>query len=81
MRWVLRVLAVGFPIAAVQAQTCPVPNFLQGAAVTLVDQTHAAGLQRQADGSYTRLRYQNRTPYGLIDSTPDFQSALPLIHI
>jgi uncharacterized protein (TIGR03437 family) len=76
MKRVLWLLAAGFSVSAIHAQTCPSPNFLQGSSVTVLDYTSGAGLQRQPDGSFTRQRYQSRSPYKKLDSTPNFQSVL-----
>jgi hypothetical protein len=75
MKRLLPLLAAGFSISAIYAQTCPSPNFLQGSTVTLFDLTSVAGLQRQPDGSFTRQRYQIQSPHKKLDSAPNYQSA------
>lgn len=75
MKRMLSLLAAGFSVSAIQAQTCPPVNFLQGSSVAVYDQSSAAGLQRQPDGSFTRQRYQAYSPYKRLDSTPNYQSA------
>jgi len=74
MQRILWILAAGSLIPAVHAQ-CPVPNFLQAGTVTVLDDTSVAGIQRQADGSFTRQRFKRFSPYTRLDSTADFQSA------
>jgi len=75
MKRLLPLLAAGFSVSAIYAQTCPSPNFLQGSTVTLFDLMSVAGLQRQPDGSFTRQRYQIQSPHKKLDSTPNYQSA------
>ena len=75
MKWIHWLLAAGCSASAVLAQPCPAPNFLQGAAVPLYQPGSIAGLVRQADGSFTRYRYQKSSPYGALDVVPDYQSA------
>ena len=47
MKRVLWLVAAGFSVSSIHAQTCPALNFLQGSTVTVFDSTSAAGLQRQ----------------------------------
>jgi hypothetical protein len=75
MKRVLFIVAAGFSASAIHAQICPSPNFQQGSSVSLFDLTSVAGLQRQADGSFTRQRYQIQSPHKKLDSTPNYQSA------
>jgi len=72
LRWVL---AVGCSITAIDAQSCPALNFLQGASVTTYDSSYIGGLYRQPDGSFTRYRYEVEYPFNLIDTTTNFQTA------
>jgi len=72
LRWVL---AVGCSVTALDAQSCPALNFLQGASVTLYDSTSDAGLYRQPNGSFTRYRFEVQSPYNLIDSIANYQTA------
>ena len=71
----LWIVAAGFYVSAMYAQTCPAVNFLQGGTVTVFDSTGAAGLQRQPDGSFTRQRYKIQSPYTRLDSIANYQSA------
>jgi uncharacterized protein (TIGR03437 family) len=75
MKLGLWVLVGGFSVAAIHAQPCPAVSFLEGSAVPVVDSTSVAALQRQPDGSFTKQRYQTKSPYSRIDSTANFQSA------
>ena len=76
MRQVSLMVAAGFLLPTAYAQTCPPVNFVQGNQVTLYDGSTGAGLVRQADGSFTRQRYNVQSPYKKIDSTADYQSVL-----
>jgi hypothetical protein len=75
MRRDLWLLAFGLSAASIHAQNCPALNFVQGSAATVFDSTGGSGLQRQADGSFTRQRYKVQPPYAKVDSTANFQSA------
>jgi uncharacterized protein (TIGR03437 family) len=78
MKRVLFIVVAGFSVSAIHAQTCPSPNFLQGSSVTVFasDRASAAGLQRQADGSFTRQRYSAFSPYKRLDSIANYQQNL-----
>ncbi|MGA3261470.1 MAG: hypothetical protein ABSE35_21525, partial [Bryobacteraceae bacterium] len=65
LRWVL---AVGCSVTALDAQSCPALNFLQGASVTTYDSSSIGGLYRQPDGSFTEYNYEVQSPFKLIDS-------------
>jgi uncharacterized protein (TIGR03437 family) len=75
MKLFLWFLVGGFSVAGIHAQTCPAVNFLQGGKVPVYDSTSVAGLQRQADGSFTRQRYKIQSPYAKLDSVANYQSA------
>ena len=71
LRWVL---AVGCSVTALDAQSCPALNFLQGASVTTYDSSSIGGLYRQPDGSFTEYNYEVQSPFKLIDSATNFQT-------
>jgi len=75
MSWFRYAAVWGFSAAAAWAQ-CPLPNFVQAGEVSLTGTNSVAWLQRQADGSFTRQRYQTGAPYAKIDSLPQYQSFL-----
>jgi hypothetical protein len=73
VRWVV---VLGFSAFSVWGQ-CPNPNFLQAPEISLIDRgVSVAGIQRQADGSYSRQRFQYQSPFTKIDATANIQSAL-----
>ena len=78
MKRVLWLVTAGLSVSAIQAQTCPAVNFLQGGSALVYDQAaaSAAALQRQTDGSFTRQRYSVMPPYKKLDSVANYQSAL-----
>ena len=77
MKRALWLLAAGFSVSSIHAQTCPAVNFLQAGSALVFDQAgaSAAALQRQTDGSFTRQRYSALSPYKKLDSAANYQSA------
>ena len=49
---------------------CPNVNFLQGGLISLASGSLVAGLQRQANGSFTGWEYENFAPFSFVESTP-----------
>ena len=78
MKRLLWLVSIGFSVSPIHAQTCPAANFLQGNSVTVfpADRSSVAGLQRQADGSFTRQRYSVFSPYKRLDSIANYQSSI-----
>jgi len=76
MKRVPWVLALACLVTAVQAQTCPTPDFQQGAMAQLFQPSSAGGLVRQANGSFTEYLYQTQSPYTELGVVSGYQSVL-----